>query len=392
MSGIAYLAMRYLARHKAVSAVLVSALALVLFLPVGLRVAVQQSAESLRERAAATPLVIGAPGSPIDLVLASLYFESGSPAPLAVSELQRVAATGLADPVPLHVRFRTGGFPIVGTDLAYFEHRKLRVAAGRPLALLGECVVGAAAARALNVAPGDSVVSSPETVFDLAGTYPLRMPVVGILAPSFGPDDDAVFVDLKTAWIIQGLAHGHSDLAKPGANAQVLSREGESITANASVVEYNQITPENAASFHVHGNAGEHPITSVLAFTPDDRSRSLLMGRYEADLGRQILRPGHVIDELLATVFAVERSVVVAIGLVGVATLAVGALVFVLSARLRRREFSTLVKIGAPRGTVAALLGAEIALVTGVALVCAAGLVVLAARVAPVLLRSALVP
>ena len=47
-------------------------------------------------------------------------------------------------------------------------------------------------ARDLGVAPGDTLVSSPETIFDLAGSYPLEMKVVGVLAPSHGPDDDAI--------------------------------------------------------------------------------------------------------------------------------------------------------------------------------------------------------
>ena len=55
---------------------------------------------------------------------------------------------------------------------------------------------------------GGHVVSSPESVFDLAGVYPLKMAVVGVLAPTHTPDDDAVFVDVKTAWVIAGLAHG----------------------------------------------------------------------------------------------------------------------------------------------------------------------------------------
>ncbi len=48
-------------------------------------------------------------------------------------------------------------------------------------------------------------MSSPESVFDITGVYPLKMNVVGILQPTGTPDDDAVFVDVKTAWVIGGL-------------------------------------------------------------------------------------------------------------------------------------------------------------------------------------------
>ena len=51
-------------------------------------------------------------------------------------------------------------------------------------------------AEALGLGPGDSLLSSPETLFDLAGVYPLKMKVVGVLARSYTPDDRAVLVDL----------------------------------------------------------------------------------------------------------------------------------------------------------------------------------------------------
>ena len=36
--------------------------------------------------------------------------------------------------------------------------------------------------------------------------------MVGILAPTSTPDDEAVFVDIKTAWVISGIGHGHEDV------------------------------------------------------------------------------------------------------------------------------------------------------------------------------------
>ena len=36
--------------------------------------------------------------------------------------------------------------------------------------------------------------------------------VVGVLPPTNTPDDDGIFVDIKTAWVIQGIGHGHEDV------------------------------------------------------------------------------------------------------------------------------------------------------------------------------------
>jgi putative ABC transport system permease protein len=360
MTDVLYLAWRYLTYHRVKTLILIATITLIVYLPVGLNVLVGQSADELTARAADTPLLVGARSSPLELVLSSLYFDADTPELTTYAQAQRIAASGLADPIPLYVRFRARNQPIVGTTLDYFDFRRLRLASGRVMAVLGECVLGAEAAERLGVGIGGSVVSSPETVFDLAGVYPLRMQVTGVLERSFTPDDLAIFVDLKTAWIIEGLVHGHQDLAAPEAATAVLDRDENRITANASVVQYTEITAENIDSFHFHGDRAIYPISAVIAVPHDEKSGVLLMGRYEGEgEAARIVRPRVVIDDLLGTVFTVQGFVVAALGLVALATLATAALVFLLSLRLRRREIETIVKIGGSRLSVGALFASE---------------------------------
>jgi putative ABC transport system permease protein len=384
-----YLAWRYLAYHRIKTLILVTSITLIVFLPVGLNVLVGQSAAELTARAEATPLLVGAKGSPLELVLNSLYFESDAPELTSYGEVSRVAETGLAEPIPLYVRFRTRDRPIVGTTLAYFEFRKLRFAAGRAMAVLGECVVGARVAASLGIGPGDAMISSPESVFDLAGVYPLRMHVVGVLAPAHTPDDLAVFVDLKTAWIIEGLGHGHQDLAAPEAAAGILSREENRITANASVLQYNEITEENIDSFHFHGDLSGNPITALIAVPHSRKSGVLLRGRYQADEEpSQIVRPIAVMNDLLDTILTIQSYVVAAILIVAVATLATAALVFLLSLRLRKREIETMVKIGGSRLSVAAVLVSEVVVVLVLGVALAGGLTLLTSRFGSAAIRT----
>jgi len=286
------------------------------------------------------------------------------PEPVPYAAVTRIAEGGLAEPIPLHIRFRARGHPIVGTTLEYLDFRGLAPEQGRRMAVLGECVLGASAARRLGLGPGDALVSSSETVFDLAGGYPLKMKVVGVLSPAHTPDDDAIFVDVKTAWVIEGHGHGHQDLAEPAADSAVLSREAGRITANASLVEYNEITPDNVDSFHFHADVDALPVTAVIAVPHDEKARILLLGRYAAPDERvQIVRPAVVMNDLLDTVLTIQRYVVAAIALAGAAAVSTMALVFLLSIRLRRREIETLVKLGASRGSVAAILASEVVIV-----------------------------
>ena len=364
MKDVLYLAWRYLAFHKVKTVILLLSITLILYLPVGLKVVVDQSARSLTARAETTPLIIGAKGSPLELVLNTLYFESEVPEHMPFAESTRAGDYGLATAVPVYTRFRSGRHPIVGTTLDYFPSRNLEIQDGRNLALLGECVLGARAAEQMGVAPGGSVVSSPESVFDIAGVYPLRMRVAGVLAAADTPDDEAVFVDLKTAWIIEGLAHGHQDLSKPEAASAVLRREGNTYVANASVTQYNEITPANADTFHFHGDPSTFPITAVIAFPRDEKDATLLQGKYLGDEERvQIVRPLDVMNELLETILTVQSYVVTAVILVGFSTLSTAVLVFLLSLRLRRREITTLHKIGGSRGRIVCILASEIAAV-----------------------------
>jgi putative ABC transport system permease protein len=368
---VLYLAWRYLAHHRFKSAVLVGSITVVLALPAGLQVLLDRSATALSARAAATPLVIGAKGSPLELVLDSLYFESDTPPQLSYAEVERVARSGLAIAVPLHTGFKAQGFPIVGTSPEYFEQRGLGVEHGRGLALLGECVLGADVAGELGLEPGDRLVSSPETVFDLAGTYPLAMHVSGVLARAGGSDDRAVFCDYKTTWVIAGFGHGHDDLARPESSASVLARDGDRIIANAAVREFTEITPETIDSFHFHGDPQALPITAVLVFPHDAKSATLLEGRYLGDEeSAQVVRPSSVMKQLLETVLTVQRYITAAIVGIGLATLASMALVFLLSLQVRRREIETMLRLGCSRARLAAILATEVAgvLVCGVAL------------------------
>jgi putative ABC transport system permease protein len=389
MRDVLYLAWRYLVYHRIKTGILVTSIMLIIYLPVGLNVVVEQSAEHLTARAAATPLLVGAKGSPLELALNSLYFSADHPELIDYSEATSVLNSGLANAIPLYVRFRSRSHPIVGTSLDYFDFHNLNFEAGRPMAVLGECVVGATVAETLGIAPGDTVTSSPETVFDLAGVYPLRMRVSGVLVKSFTPDDDAIFVDVKTAWIIEGLGHGHQDLAQADAAAGVLSRTGDGIVANASVLQFNEITEDNADSFHFHGDLSGYPLTAVLVAPNDEKSGVILRGRYAADVATsQIIRPVEVIDELLVTILTIQQFIFAAVIIVGLATVATAALVFMLSLRLRQREIDTMLKIGGSRPRVAGMLLAEVIIVVILSSSLAAVITLLTWRFGPGIIES----
>jgi len=207
-------------------------------------------------------------------------------------------------------------------------------------------------------------MSSAEAVFDLAGNYPLKMKVSGILQGTDNADDLAVFTDLKTSWVIAGLGHGHEDLRKTADPGVILQRDEGTIRANAKLLQYNEISPENRGSFHFHGDTGAYPLTAILVFPRDARSEALLKGRYVGDDARQqIVHPERVVDVLLERIFQIKKMIDGVTLLVAMVTLLALILVFALSMRLREAEFEILFKLGCIRSAIARLLTAEIALV-----------------------------
>jgi putative ABC transport system permease protein len=389
MSGALFLGWRYLAYHRLKSSILVASIALMLFLPATTRLLVEDSADALAARAARTPLVLGARGSELELVLNTLYFHAESPPAIDNGVLDDAHATGLARFIPVNARFHAQGAPIVGTTLDYLDFRGLKLASGRQMGLLGECVIGASVAARRNLAPGDSVISSPETVFDIAGVYPLKMTIAGVLEPTGSADDEAIFADVRTTWIIQGLGHGHADLATAEASGSVLSRRDDRIIANAAVTQYAEVSRENVTAFHFHGSSERFPLTGVIAVPPDQKSAALLRGRYQSnEAGLQLTLPRAVLADLLDTVFTVQNYVILGLAVLSLATAAVITLVFLLSQQLRRGEFRTLSRIGASRGYIALLIASEIGFVFVIGLVVAAGLTLATRNYAMQILQS----
>lgn len=381
MTGVLRLAWRHARHHWGRSLILIACLTVTLMLPLAVQRLVAHYEQDLMARAQATPLIVGAKGNRYDLVLKSLYFATDYAEGVTMADLAPVEERGFGRPIPLHARFSAhrlddqgdaaGSFesaPVVGTTLAYFEFRDLQVEDGTLPLFLGDAVAGAGAARRLGLAPGDAVLSDPVAAYDPAQAFQLKMPLVGVLAESGAPDDDAIFVDLKTAWVLDGIGHGHEDPERVAGDG-VVDRErttDENVVATAKLARYQEITPENLGSFHFHGDRSGFPITAIILEPADDKMRTIALGWYRLQETRQLLEPTEVVRELMGLVFEIKRFFDANAIVVGVTTALLVALVLLLSYRLREREMATLVKIGCARATIAWLQASEILMLLGV--------------------------
>jgi len=392
MNRILLLAWRYIAFHRTISTILLVSITATLYLPITASILTNRMEQQLFARAETTPLIVGAKGSRFDLTLNALYFEARAPQLISMSEVEAVESSGLASAVPLHIGYRAQGYPLVGTTLEYFDLRKLAVAAGSNLGMLGDCLVGATVAEELGLQPGDRLLSDPENVFDIGGTYPLNMRVGGILEESGSPDDRAVFVDIKTVWVIAGIGHGHQELSQESDSGVLLLQTDSQVVANAALPQYTEVTPGNVGSFHFHSQSSDLPLTALIAVPHDNKSRVLLEGRFtDSGLRSQILRPSRVVEEMMAMVLQIKKIFDAGMLVFAITTGLFLVLVIVLSTRLRKREMHTMFKLGCSRLTIWKLQAAELGMVVFASVVAAGILTVVTLPLATDLIRNLII-
>jgi len=353
----------YLSHHPIQTGVLFACLSLTLYLPFalyGLGMSVQAS---LMERAKQTPMLIGARGSQLDLVLHGLYHRTEVPGRIPHSVVQTVERGRAAQAIPLFTVHSAKGYPVVATRLDYFDWREFILAKGSLPMRLGDCVLGAKVADELDLRPGDRLLTDNVEFFDLAGRYPLNMRVTGILQSSNPADDAAVFVDLRTGWLIEGIGHGHDALNEATDSDQILEIRNGVYVGSPAVREFTEVTTDNLGSFHFHGDPASFPLTAVIALPHDERAETLLLGRFIADDSAYMaVRPMDVVSDLFERLLPLKRLLSIQNVFLAVVVISLITLVVLLSLRLRKDEFETMQFMGCSPGTITFLWLSELAL------------------------------
>ena len=152
----------------------------------------------------------------------------------------------------------------------------------------------------------------------------------------------------------------------------MLKRKEGTVTANAKLIQYNEITESNVDGFHFHGDASSYPVTAAIVVPHDEKSGVLLRGRFVDAPTRQLVRPARVVDALNQQIFRFERILEIVVWTVGLATAVMFVLVMVLSWRLRAEELRTMTRLGCSRWKAAQIMGLEIVIMVGASVLMAA--------------------
>ncbi len=268
-------------------------------------------------------VVVGAKGSPMQLILSGVFHIDVPPGniPLkAVNALKLHPMVASVIPISLGDNFR--GFRIVGTSHDYIGHYGATLAQGGLWNTSMQVVVGATVARKLSIQLGQSFVGSHGLGAGghLHGDNPYT--VVGILKPSGTVLDQLIVTDTSSVWKV------HEDYtAVDDEDRKIMEAERE---VTMALIQYK--TPLAAMSFPRYINTS----TEMQAAAPAlEITRLLSM----LGIGTDVLRA-----------FA------------GVLLLTAGLSVFIAlwsAVRERRSDLALLRMLGAPPAKIAALLMGE---------------------------------
>lgn len=201
-----------------------------------------QAGERFERDARGIDLVVGAKGSPLQLVLSSVYHidqPTGNIPQGALAMLRRDPSVAQAVPLALGDNFQ--GFRIVGSDAGLLTLYQARLAEGLVFKTTGDAVLGAEVARRTGAKPGQKFIGSHGMggEEDDQGHDHAPFKTVGILAPTGTVLDRLILTSVESVWDVHGIAHDDHDHDEEG-------HEGE--------------TPEEHAAHagEAHEDHGEH--------------------------------------------------------------------------------------------------------------------------------------
>lgn len=153
-------------------------------------------------------LVVGAKGSPLQLILSSVYQIDNPTGNVYLDDVASIAQNPLVkEMIPLSMGDNYQGFRIVGTNKKYFEHFKAKIASGKMFKGNLEVVLGASTAQNANLKVGDTFASSHGLDSEGEKHAENSYKVVGILEYNNSVVDNLILTSLNSVWNI----HEHKE-------------------------------------------------------------------------------------------------------------------------------------------------------------------------------------
>ena len=169
-----------------------------------------QVEENLYKNAEGIDVVVGAKGSPIQLILSGIYHMDSPTGNIPLDQaVELMESRFVRTAYPLSLGDNWLGYRIVGTNYAYLELFGAEIAEGHLWDHEFEVVVGASVADQMGIELGDPVVSAHGLSEGGMEHGDHEMIVSGILKPSGSVLDQLVLTSVETMWGIHAYGDSH---------------------------------------------------------------------------------------------------------------------------------------------------------------------------------------
>lgn len=160
-----------------------------------------QFEKKMNQDAAGIDLVVGAKGSPLQLILSSVYHVDFPTGNIKMEDAQKLTRNRLVKKViPLALGDNFQGFRIVGTNHDYLELYEVELAEGKSWEIPFEVVLGAEIARKLNLKLGEEFTSSHGISVGSHEHDAHNFVVSGILKPKGNVVDRLIMTSIESVW------------------------------------------------------------------------------------------------------------------------------------------------------------------------------------------------
>jgi putative ABC transport system permease protein len=194
-----------------------------------LLLATQQIEDRLQRDARGIDLVIGAKGSPMQIILSSIYHLDVPTGNISYKQAREIAQhRAVKSVIPLALGDSYRGLRIVGTNHDYLGHYGARLAAGRLWEKPLEVVLGAEAAARTGHAIGAQFAGAHGLGEGGEAHDEHKYEVVGVLAPSGSVLDRLVITSVESVWAVHA---GHHDITDITDIASRMSDDEKEYTA-----------------------------------------------------------------------------------------------------------------------------------------------------------------
>ena len=159
-------------------------------------------------------LVVGAKGSPLQLILSSVFHLDIPTGNIPLEEMEKLKKLpAVKQAIPLALGDNYHGYRIVGTSPDYIAHYAAQLAQGKAWTKPMQVILGAEVARMSSLALGQKIAGSHG--LGAGGEEHAQSPyeVVGILAPSGSVLDRLILTDVGSVWEVHAHHHHHEEAA-----------------------------------------------------------------------------------------------------------------------------------------------------------------------------------